>query len=71
MSASGNSQNMINAAKHLNEKKINYYSLTGFKKNNRLNKVSKNYFWINSSSYNHVEVLQSIILLSVIDSIKK
>ncbi len=71
LSASGNSQNMINAAKHLNEKKINYYSLTGFKKNNRLNKVSKNYFWINSSSYNHVEVLQSIILLSVIDSIKK
>ena len=71
LSASGNSQNMINAAKHLNEKKINYYSLTGFKKNNRLNKVSKNYFWINSSSYNHVEVLQSIILLSVSDSIKK
>ena len=60
---------MINAAKYLNAKKINYYSLTGFKKNNRLNKISRNYFWIDSNSYNHVEVLQSIILLSIIDAI--
>ncbi len=71
LSASGNSQNMINAAKFLNKKKINYYSLTGFKKNNRLNRISKKFFWIDSKSYNHVEILQSIILLSVIDSIKK
>ena len=71
LSASGNSQNMIEAARFMNKNKINFYSLTGFKKENRLKKISKNFFWINSKSYNHVEVLQSIILLSVIDAIKK
>lgn len=70
LSASGNSQNMINAARYLNKKKINFYSLTGFKKDNSLNRISKKFFWIDFKSYNHIEVLQSIILLSVIDSIK-
>mgnify|MGYP006088222691 FL=1 len=62
---------MINAAKFLKNKKINFYSLTGFKKNNKLNSISKKKFWINSSSYNHIEVVQSMILLSSIDLIKK
>ena len=71
LSASGNSKNIINAAKFLKNKKINFYSLTGFKKNNKLNSISKKKFWINSSSYNHIEVVQSMILLSSIDLIKK
>lgn len=67
LSASGRSKNMINAAKYLNKRKINFYSLTGFKKKNDLNKLSNKHFWINSTSYNHIEVVQNMILLSSID----
>lgn len=70
LSASGNSKNMLNAAKFLKKRKINFYTLTGFKKNNKLNLISKKKFWIDSNSYNHIEVVQSMILLSSIDLIK-
>lgn len=71
ISASGNSQNMTNAAKYLNRKKIDFYSLTGFNKKNKLNKLSKNYYWINSHSYNLVEILQLYILLMIVDKLNK
>ena len=71
ISASGNSQNMVNAAKYLNRKKIDFYSLTGFNKKNKLNKLSKNHYWINSHSYNLVEILQLYILLIIVDKLKK
>ena len=71
LSASGNSKNMINAAKFLNKKKISFYSLTGFNKKNKLNLLSKKRIWINSNSYNHIEVIQNMILLSSIDLANK
>ena len=32
LSASGNSKNILNAAKYCNKKRINYFSITGFRK---------------------------------------
>ena len=71
LSASGNSQNMINAARFCKTKKINYFSITGFKKNNKLNKNSTNKIWINSMVYNFVEMGQLFILLTVVDFFSK
>jgi len=69
LSVSGKSKNMVNAIEHCNKKKINYFSLTGHKKNNLMNKISKNFLWVNSMSYNAVEILHSIILLNIVDLI--
>ena len=71
LSASGNSKNMIKASKYCKNRKINFFSLTGFNRNNILNKNSKNHIWIDSKSYNQVEISQLIILLSLIDRLKK
>ena len=69
LSASGRSKNMINAAKYCKIKNINFFSITGFIKDNLLNKISKNFIWIDSKSYNQVELSQLFVLLSVIDKI--
>ncbi len=71
LSASGNSKNMINAAKFCKKNKINYFSITGFKKQNKLNLNSANKIWINSLSYNYVEMTQLFILLSIVDFFNK
>ena len=71
LSASGNSKNMINSAKYCNSKKIDFFSITGFKKNNPLNRLSRLHYWINSNSYNVIESLQLIILLSLVDRLAK
>lgn len=71
LSASGNSKNMVNAAKFCKKKNINFFSITGFKKNNLLNKNSKNYLWINSSSFNQVELAQLFVLLIIIDKLNQ
>ena len=67
VSASGNSENVVKAAKFCNLKKINTYSLTGINKKNKLNIISDDYYWINSSSYNQVEILHHVILLVAVD----
>jgi len=55
ISSSGNSKNMLNAAKYCLKHKIKFTSLTGFKKNNPLSKFGRDNIWINSKSYNYVE----------------
>ena len=67
LSVSGKSKNIINAIKYCNTKNINHFSLTGHSRNNIINKISKNFLWINSMSYNVVEILHSIILLNIVD----
>jgi len=71
LSASENSLNMIKAAKYCIKKKINFFSITGFNKNNKLNKLSKNFSWIDSTSYNQVELAQLVILLYSVDKINE
>tara|TARA_B100001540_G_scaffold314816_1_gene340580 strand:+ start:3027 stop:3596 length:570 start_codon:yes stop_codon:yes gene_type:complete len=69
LSASGNSTNMIKAARYCNKKSIKFLTITGFKKKNKLNNLSKNKIWINSSSWNLIEITQLSILLSYVDKI--
>lgn len=69
ISTSGNSKNVINAAKFLKKKKFSFFSLTGMKKNNLLNKISisKNNLWVNNMSYNQIEIVHHLVLLLIID----
>ena len=67
LSVSGESQNLVNAAKYCKKNKINCISISGFKRNNSLSRYAKISLWINSKSYNLVEIIQMTILLSFID----
>ncbi len=69
LSVSGNSKNILNAAKLCDKRGIKYFSLTGHKKNNSLNNRSKNYIWVDSMSYNSVEIIHHLILLNIVDLI--
>ena len=69
ISSSGNSKNMLNAAKYCLKHKIKFTSLTGFKKNNPLSKFGRDNIWINSKSYNYVETAHFQILAYIVDTI--
>jgi len=69
ISSSGNSKNMLNAAKYCLKKKIKFTSLTGFNKNNPLFKLGKDNIWIDSKSYNYVETAHFQILAYIVDTI--
>ena len=45
------------------------FCLTGSKRNNKLNKLSDNFFWIDSNSYNQVEIVHHMFLLMIVDVI--
>ena len=67
LSASGKSKNILNAAKFCKKNKINCVSIHGFDKQSILSKVCKVNIWINSKSYNLIEVVQTSILLALVD----
>ncbi len=67
VSSSGQSLNMINAAKYCNQRKINLVTFSGFSKKNRLRKLGKINFWCDSKSYNKVEMTHHIWLLMIVD----
>ena len=70
VSSSGNSKNIVNAAKWCNQMKAKLISLSGHKKNalNKLNKKGIS-FWVNSMSYNYVETCHLFILLCLVDTL--
>ena len=59
ISTSGASKNILKAAKWCVEKKQKLISFTGKKKNNKLKLINKRgiNLWVNSNSYNHVEMV--------------
>ena len=67
VSSSGQSQNIINGAKKAVAMKLPLITLTGFSDNNPLNKLGDINFWVDSSTYNVVESVHQMWLLSVID----
>ena len=69
ISTSGASQNILKAAKWCVENKQKLISFTGRKKNNKLKLINKRgiNLWVNSNSYNHVEMVHHIWLLGVVD----
>ena len=70
ISSSGQSKNMINAANEAKKKKFsNIITITGFKKNNPLKSKGNINIWINSKSYNFIENITQIWLLSIVDLI--
>lgn len=69
ISSSGKSQNLINAAKICKRKKISILTFTGFSKSNPLKKIGNINLWVNSKSYNIVENIHQIWLLSLVDRI--
>ena len=70
ISSSGQSKNLINAAAEAKKKKFSkIITFTGFKKDNPLSKKGNINIWINSMSYNFVENITQIWLLSIVDLI--
>ncbi len=63
ISSSGKSKNIVNAAKFCKKRGNKVIGLSGFNKNNPLNKVVDHGLWINSKAYNIIESLHQIILL--------
>ena len=71
ISSSGKSKNMIEAANFA--KKNNYFliTLTGFFGSNRLSKLGKINFVVNSKKYNHIENVHQYILLFIVDLVSQ
>jgi D-sedoheptulose 7-phosphate isomerase len=67
ISSSGQSKNIINGAMKAIEMKLPLITLTGFSAENPLNKLGDINFWVDSSTYNIVESIHQMWLLSVID----
>ena len=67
ISSSGQSKNIINGAKKALEIGVPLITLTGFSENNPLNKLGNINFWADSSTYNIVESIHQMWLLSVVD----
>ena len=69
ISSSGKSKNLIEAAKICKSKKILLFTLTGFLKSNPLKKMGDANLWVDSKSYNIIENIHQIWLLSIVDKI--
>ena len=71
VSSSGNSKNIVNAAGWCKKNNAKLISLSGHRKTNKLNKINKNgiSFWVNSMSYNYVEISHLFILLCLSDAL--
>ncbi len=67
ISSSGESQNMINAAKLVKKKRIKLITFTGFSSSNKLKKLGDINFWVDSKVYNHIENIHQFWLLMLSD----
>ena len=71
ISSSGNSMNIINAAKYCKKNDIDFITLSGFSEKNKLRKMGKVNFYVKSKDYNFVEMTHHIILLNIVDLFAK
>ena len=69
ISSSGQSLNLINAAKYANHIGISVITFTGFDSNNPLSMSGDINFWLDSRSYNVIEGIHQIWLMSICDLI--
>lgn len=69
ISSSGQSANIINAAKRSSALGLNLITFSGFSQTNPLNSLGEINFWIDSNNYNYVEMTHHIWLLAICDSI--
>lgn len=71
ISSSGMSMNMVKAAIKCEKEKKYFITLSGFDKKNKLYKYGNCKFYVNSKSYNYVELVHMQILMSIVDLTKK
>jgi len=70
ISSSGKSPNIINAAIQGRKKGLIIITLSGFLSSNPLKSLGELNLWVNSTSYNIIEITHCIWLLSLIDYIR-
>jgi len=70
ISSSGNSQNIINCAEYCSKNHLNFITLSGFNKNNKLRTKYKNLslldIWVESEDYGVVECAHQAFLHTII-----
>ncbi len=69
ISSSGNSKNHVVAGNYCKKNKINLVTFTGFGGRNKLSKLGKLNFWLDSKNYNQIEMVHHIWLLLACDFI--
>ena len=69
ISSSGESLNILNAAEKAKNMGMKLVTLSGFDSNNSLRKYGDINLWVNSKSYNFVEMAHHIWLVSIVDFI--
>ena len=69
ISSSGNSENIVNAARVAKQLGIGIITFTGFKQDNLLKQEGNLNFWVDSRAYNIIENTHQIWLLMVCDLI--
>ena len=67
ISSSGESKNIIRAARYCKKNDITLLTFSGFDKKNSLRKIGNINFYVNSCKYNFVEMVHHIILVSIVD----
>ena len=67
ISSSGMSPNILNGAKQANKMGLKLITLSGFSEDNSLRKLGDINLWLDSKSYNIVEMTHHIWLVSIID----
>ena len=69
ISSSGSSKNLVNAAKYAKNNGINVITFTGFSSENPLKMNGDVNFWLECKSYNIIEGIHQLWLLSICDLI--
>lgn len=67
VSSSGQSPNILNAARETKKLDLDLITLSGFQETNPLKDLGRINFWIDSSNYNYVEMTHHIWLLAICD----
>ena len=67
ISSSGKSKNMLNAADYCIKTDLDLITFSGFSEKNLLKKKGIINFWVDSSSYNFVEMAHHVWLVSIVD----
>jgi len=69
ISSGGQSQNVLNAAKKARELRIGVITFTGFERDNKLRQMGDINLWVDSKSYNVVEMTHHTWLVAIADYI--
>jgi D-sedoheptulose 7-phosphate isomerase len=67
ISSSGESKNIVNAAKWSSENGLTSVCLSGFEDTNTLRQFGNFHLWANSNKYNHIENCHQVWLLALLD----